>query len=76
MKFLINTHWHGDHVGGNENMGKDGAIIVAHDNVRKRMSTEQVNDFFKRTTSPSPKDALPVITFTDVTTFYQNGERN
>lgn len=76
VKFLINTHWHGDHVGGNENMGKDGAIIVAHDNVRKRMSTEQVNDFFKRTTPPSPKDALLIITFTDATTFYQNGERN
>lgn len=74
VKFVINTHWHFDHVGGNENMGKGGAIIVAHDNVRKRMSTEQVNDFFKRTTPPSPKDALPVITFTDATTFYQNGE--
>ncbi|MBI3577810.1 MAG: MBL fold metallo-hydrolase [Ignavibacteriales bacterium] len=74
VKFVINTHWHGDHVGGNENMGKGGAIIVAHDNVRKRMSAEQVNDFFKRTIPASPKDALPVITFTDATTFYQNGE--
>jgi glyoxylase-like metal-dependent hydrolase (beta-lactamase superfamily II) len=41
VKFVINTHWHSDHVGGNENLGEAGAIIVAHDNVRKRLSTEQ-----------------------------------
>src|SRR5512132_455964 len=41
VRFVLNTHWHGDHVGGNENLGKTGAVIVAHDNVRKRMSQEQ-----------------------------------
>ena len=40
IKFVLNTHWHGDHTGGNENMGKAGALIVAQGNVRKRMSTE------------------------------------
>ena len=39
VSYLINTHWHGDHVGGNENFAKSGTVIVAHDNVRQRMST-------------------------------------
>jgi len=38
IRFLMNTHWHGDHVGGNENLGKAGVVIIAHDNVYKRMS--------------------------------------
>ena len=42
VRFVINTHWHGDHTGGNENFGKMGTVILAHDNVRKRMSTDQV----------------------------------
>ena len=45
VKFVLNTHWHFDHTGGNENIGKAGAVIVAHHNVRKRMSTEQLIDF-------------------------------
>lgn len=74
IRFVMNTHWHGDHTGGNENMGKSGAIIVAHENVRKRMSAEHFNDFFKRTTPPSPKDALPVVTFTNNVDFHLNGD--
>src|ERR1051325_10277603 len=42
LRYIFNTHWHGDHTGGNEQMASGGAVIVAHDNVRKRMSTEQV----------------------------------
>ncbi|MCO1335612.1 MBL fold metallo-hydrolase [Microbulbifer sp. OS29] len=75
LRFVINTHWHGDHTGGNENLGKSGALIVAHENVRKRVSTEQFIEAFQRTVEPSPPDALPVITFTDATTFYWNGDR-
>ncbi|HEX6203667.1 MAG TPA: MBL fold metallo-hydrolase, partial [Thermoanaerobaculia bacterium] len=41
VRFVVNTHWHGDHTGGNENLGGAGAVIVAHDNVRQRMSTDQ-----------------------------------
>jgi glyoxylase-like metal-dependent hydrolase (beta-lactamase superfamily II) len=74
VRFVVNTHWHGDHTGGNENMGKAGAFIVAHDNVRKRMSTEQFNATFKRATPPSPEGALPVVTFAEGLTFWWNGE--
>ncbi len=74
VRFLINTHWHGDHTGGNENMTKKGTVIVAHENVRKRMSTEQFNTMWNRKTPPSPKGALPVVTFDKSLTFHLNGE--
>lgn len=74
VRFVVNTHWHGDHTGGNENMGDAGAIIVAHESVRERMSTEQFNAAFDRTTPPSPEGAWPVITFTDAVTFHWNGD--
>ena len=74
IRFLLNTHWHGDHTGGNENFGKAGVIIVAHDNVRQRMSVEQFIARFNSRTPPAPKPALPVITFSDVATFHLNGD--
>ena len=74
VKFVLNTHWHFDHTGGNENLGKAGAIIVAHDNVRKRMSTDQVIEFINMKTRPEPKEALPVLTFSADMTFHINGE--
>lgn len=74
LRFVINTHWHGDHTGGNENMGAAGALIVAHENVRKRMSTAQFLEALGREVPASPEAALPVITFTDATTFHWNGE--
>jgi glyoxylase-like metal-dependent hydrolase (beta-lactamase superfamily II) len=74
VRFVINTHWHGDHTGGNENMGKAGAILVAHDNVRERMSAEQFIELWDRTVEPSPPGALPVVTFNDTVTFHLNGE--
>lgn len=60
IKFLINTHFHGDHTGGNTNFAETGAMIVAHENVRKRLSKN--ND----------GAGLPVITFSDDATFYMN----
>lgn len=60
IKFLVNTHFHGDHTGGNANFAKSGAMIVAHDNVRKRLSENK------------DTAALPVITFSDDATFYMN----
>ena len=74
IRFVVNTHWHGDHTGGNENIGNAGALIVAHENVRKRMSVEQFNAVFNRRTPASPTAALPVITFTDSVTFHINGD--
>ena len=74
LRFVVNTHWHGDHTGGNEAMGQAGALIVAHDNVRRRMSTEQFNSFFNRKTPPSAPKALPVVTFGETVTFHINGD--
>lgn len=75
VKFVINTHWHGDHVGGNENFAKSGSIIVAHDNVRKRMSTEQVSTLSGNTTPASPEAALPVVTFDSELSLHLNGDK-
>lgn len=72
VKYLVNTHWHGDHAGGNENMQKEGAVIVSHENVRKRMSIDTV--VRGKTKKASPKEALPVITFTKDMMFHLNGE--
>lgn len=74
VKFVVNTHWHNDHTGGNENFGKAGAMIVAHDNVRKRMSTEQFIAALNRREPASPAAALPVVTFSDGVTFHINGD--
>lgn len=73
LKFVLNTHWHGDHTGGNMVFGPE-APIIAHDNVRKRLATEQKSEFFKRTTPASPKEALPVITFDQSLSVHFNGE--
>jgi glyoxylase-like metal-dependent hydrolase (beta-lactamase superfamily II) len=74
VRFVLNTHWHADHTGGNENLGKAGALIVAHENVRRRLSTEQFMGAFNRRVEPAPPQALPVITFSDAVTFHLNGE--
>ena len=74
VRFVINTHWHGDHTGGNENLGKAGVIIVAHENVRKRLSTDQFMKAFNREVPAAPKAALPVITFSSDIKFHLNGE--
>jgi len=74
VRLVLNTHWHGDHVGGNENLAKDGAVIVAQDNVRKRMTEGQVSKFFARTTPPAAHEALPVITFDKDVAFHLGEE--
>lgn len=73
LKFVLNTHWHGDHTGGNAVFGRE-APIIAHDNVLNRLATEQKSEFFKRTTPASPKEALPVITFGQSLSVHFNGE--
>lgn len=74
VKFVLNTHWHFDHTGGNEHLGEAGALIVAQDNVRKRMSTEQFMAAMNMRFEPSPTVALPVVTFNDAVTFHINGD--
>ena len=73
LRFILNTHWHGDHTGGNVSFGPE-APIIAHDNVRKRLSSEQRIEFFKSTVPASPKEALPVITFNHSLSVHFNGE--
>ncbi|MBC7624255.1 MAG: MBL fold metallo-hydrolase [Aeromicrobium sp.] len=74
VTFVINTHWHGDHTGGNVNMGKAGAIIVAHDNVRKRLSSDQFIEFMRVKVDPTPKEGLPIVTFSQTMNFHLNGD--
>ncbi len=70
-KYVLNTHWHGDHTGGNNDFSTD-ATIIAHDNVRKRLMAEQSNMF--ATTPPRSKEAWPVITFNESLTIHFNQE--
>ena len=74
VRFVVNTHWHFDHTGGNENMGKAGAVLMASANARKRMSTGQLIEHLKRTEPPAAPGALPAITFTDSVSFHLNGD--
>lgn len=74
IRFVLNTHWHGDHTGGNQNLSNDGVVIVAHKNVRKRMSTEQFMQAFGRKVPASPEAALPIVCFDDNIQFHLNGE--
>ena len=73
VKFVLNTHWHSDHTGGNENMSEAGALIVAHDNVRKRLKAGQLIEFFNSEVPPAPDAALPVVTFSETITFHLGG---
>ncbi|MCA9520007.1 MAG: MBL fold metallo-hydrolase [Myxococcales bacterium] len=73
LKFVLNTHWHGDHTGSNPHFGKT-ALIIAHRNVRKRLTREQVKKYFKRTIKPLPKSGWPVVTFRQSISIHFNGE--
>jgi glyoxylase-like metal-dependent hydrolase (beta-lactamase superfamily II) len=74
VRFILNTHWHFDHTNGNENHGKAGVVIIAQDNVRKRLTVKQMIDYFKKSYGPMPPSALPVITFAETVTFHMNGD--
>ncbi|MFZ5932118.1 MAG: MBL fold metallo-hydrolase [Pseudomonadota bacterium] len=74
VKYVINTHWHSDHTGGNENFGKAGATIIAHEAVRARMEKGGELAAFKMVVPPAAAGALPVITFSDKAALHLNGE--
>ena len=72
VRWVLNTHWHGDHTGGNENLGKAGAMIVAHENVYRRMNPAEFADLTGRS-SQAPRAALPVVSFDHSIRFHWNG---
>jgi glyoxylase-like metal-dependent hydrolase (beta-lactamase superfamily II) len=77
VRFVINTHYHGDHTGGNEPFANAGSTVIAQDNVRKRLEaggTAGNGGSMKVEVKPSPKGALPVITFEHDVTVHLNGE--
>jgi glyoxylase-like metal-dependent hydrolase (beta-lactamase superfamily II) len=71
---LINTHWHGDHTGGNEGLHAAGYSIIAHQNTRERLSTPQTMKLFHTTTPAAPAGALPSVTFEDALRIWHNGD--
>lgn len=71
LKFILNTHWHGDHTGGNAAFSSEGSII-AHTNVRKRLAEGMT--ITGRTVQPASKEALPIITFDHSVSVHFNGE--
>ncbi len=74
IRFLLNTHWHFDHTGGNENFTNTGTVIVAHDHVRERMSRDQFIAGLGMEIPASTATALPIVTFSEDVTFHFNGE--
>ena len=66
VRYIVNTHLHGDHTAGNEAMARLGAVILSHENMRKRMAAPQANQ--------PPAGALPTLTYTDSVTLHFNGE--
>jgi glyoxylase-like metal-dependent hydrolase (beta-lactamase superfamily II) len=71
--FVLNTHWHGDHTGGNENFGAEGIWILAHDNVRTRLGADQFQALWNRTIPARPA-AMPVVTFSEDMSFHINDQ--
>jgi len=74
IRYVLNTNWHYDHAYGNEPLGKSGALIIAHENTRMRMTSEQNYPDFDMKMPALPEAALPVLTFTDSLTLHFNGE--
>ncbi|MEN8200323.1 MAG: MBL fold metallo-hydrolase [Thermodesulfobacteriota bacterium] len=73
-KFLLNTHYHGDHTGGNENLGRGSTLIFSHDNVRERLSGGSFIAAFNKKRKAVSKEGLPVVTFSEDISFHLNGD--
>lgn len=74
VEFLLNTHWHGDHTGGNEAFGASGSMIVAHQNVRRRLDPAHFRKIVGERSQQLSDEGLPIITFTDTLRFYWNDD--
>ena len=74
IRFVVNTHFHGDHTGSNAPLGESGVVIVAQDNVRRRLGLERIDPGTKQKTPPKPPAAWPLITFADSVAFHLNGD--
>ena len=74
IKFVLNTHYHGDHSGGNENLGKAGALIVAHENVRQRMTSDEFKQQYAQGGGQDLPKALPVVTYDGAVALHLNGQ--
>jgi cyclase len=72
LRYVIDTHWHGDHVGGNANFRNRGALIIAQDNVRRILASGTMRD--GRKYEPAPPEALPQLTYEERATVYLDGE--
>jgi glyoxylase-like metal-dependent hydrolase (beta-lactamase superfamily II) len=73
IRYLVNTHYHGDHTGGNEGFGKDGAVVTAHENVAKRLSAGTTNGLTGAKTPPAPQGAIPTRTYATEMTLQVGG---
>ena len=75
IRYLVNTHYHGDHTGGNEGFAKDGAVVTAHENVAKRLSAGTTNGLTGAKTPPAPQAAIPTRTYTTDLTLSIQGRK-
>ena len=75
VKYVLNTHFHYDHSDGNKVFGKEGAIIISHDNIRKRLEEKQVLSLSNLVQKAYPFEALPFITFSDSLTLNEPNEK-
>jgi cyclase len=74
VRFLFNTNWHYDHVSGNELFARAGAVIIGHENTRRRMAAAQSHDDLNIKLPPYPDGALPMVTFAGSLAIHINGE--
>jgi glyoxylase-like metal-dependent hydrolase (beta-lactamase superfamily II) len=74
IRFVVNTHFHGDHTGGNAKLHESGAVIIAQENVRKRLGMERVDRDTKERIPPKPPEAWPLVTYADGVALYLNGD--